>query len=146
MITVFDIKKSYNELLKRLFEFPVYGNEVKEGYKRPSFFVQILPIRDSPKSIHETMRSYSVVTTFLQEKVDEVQQLSVYERIKNELGLCLIVNSRHLPIDDIGFQMVGEYSNILQISFSISFVDILKVKDTDETMREIIIEEKMEVE
>ena len=56
MILYQDIAKAVTMVIKGAFpNVPIYGDEVREGYKTPSFFVGIMPVNsiNHTKSIKE---------------------------------------------------------------------------------------------
>lgn len=45
MVLYQDVAKAVTKVIKNIFpNVPIYGNEVREGYKIPSFFIGIMPV------------------------------------------------------------------------------------------------------
>ena len=56
MVLYQDIAKAVTMVIKDTFpDVPIYGDEVREGYKTPSFFIDIMPVTsiNHTKSIKE---------------------------------------------------------------------------------------------
>lgn len=117
-----EIKKAINSLLKgRYPEHKVYGKEVKEGYQAPCFFAEILSKGEKPGSKSFSSGGFSLLITYFQEKINELDQLDKVDEIKELFGLIFEVGSRKLTVGEYSYDFVGEYSDILQISIEFDY-------------------------
>lgn len=122
MITIIEIKKAVIQLLKK--EFPdvtIYGNEVREGYQTPSFFVQIIPITMCHETVNFNYYKYLIVITCFPKQASEVEHYQMVQRLERVIGRKLLIQTRKIETDEFEFELVGEERNILQISFSLSY-------------------------
>jgi len=130
-----------NELIER--EFPtveIQSNDVKEGFKRPSFFVELdgvskdtrlysyereltVRIYYFPKSRHE----YSLETLDIQEKLEEI------------FGLTLPIEGRPIIIDGTSTSIVD---GVVQFDIDLSFSVRRDVIDPGEPMQELDFRKK----
>lgn len=141
MLRFKEIKKAVNQLLKRKYpDVKIYGNDVKEGYQTPSFFVELI----NKGSISETKNfasgGFTIKITYFQDKKDELDQLEKMDEIKDLFGLFFCVGDRKLTVGEFSHDYIGEYQDILQISIEIDYKENTQRADTAPIARGIGIE------
>ena len=147
MIPAGDVKKALIDVLKKIFgkKYKYYGIEVSEGYEKPSFFTQMIPIDTGNETINTANSAYSFVITCFQEKIDEADALETFSKIREGYGLKVKIGNRYINVTDVDYDFVGEKRNILQVTVNVSFKDKIEKEETAPIMREIEITKKMEV-
>ncbi len=130
MITPLDIRVSAFGLLRQAYpKYKVYGNEVKECFSKPSFFVSVMPVANSNESVNFKFYSYSIIITYFQAKADEIDSLNKVAEIEKLFGYQMPVKDRLINVTDCGYDFAGEHKNILQITVDIEFYDDIDKKD-----------------
>lgn len=118
------IKKSLNELLKKQYpEMKIYGNEVKEGYKMPSFFTSLVSFPETPANKNFMQGGFTFKIVYFQAVKDEMDQLEKLDKIYEIFGLSVQIGKRHLIVKEKDFDYVGEKADILEISLKFEHID-----------------------
>lgn len=143
MIKLTDIYASVSKLLKENYGLKVYGNEVKEGYTRPSFFVQLLPVQilNSSTNFHE--ESYSIVITYFQPQPDSLDNYKKVDSMRELFGQKLNIGTRAVNVTDFSYNFVGEKSDVLQVYISVEFFNGIKKVDTAPPVGEVNINKEV---
>ena len=125
MISLVELKKSLISVLRELYPkgYKFYGNEVVEGYEKPSFFTQLIPVTMENATQHTTNNTMLFVITYFQKKKDEEDNLRKIAEIRKAFGLKVEVAGRQINVEEIDFQFVGEEGNILQVQVTINYID-----------------------
>lgn len=135
MITLIDIKKSINQVLKANFkDTKIYAGEVKEGFTRPSFFTSIIPITSEYETTNFTSNKLMIIINYFSENETELENIKMYDELKKAFGMNLKVSQRSFLLKNIRSEIVDE---VLQFRFDLDyFVDIEKI-DNYEIMKEL---------
>jgi translation initiation factor 1 (eIF-1/SUI1) len=121
MITLVDIEKSINTVLKTNFsDIRLYASEVKEGFKRPSFFTQIIPIYFNYDTTNFTSNKVMVVINYFSENETDLENLKMASELKKAFGMILNVSSRYFTLQNIRTDIAD---GILQFKFDLNFFD-----------------------
>ena len=125
MIALTELKKGMIAVLRELYPkgYKFYGNEVVEGYEKPSFFTQLTPVTMENVTQHTTNNTMLFVITYFQKNKDEEDNLKKTTEIRKAFGLKVEVADRQLNVEELDFQFVGEEGNILQIQVTINYID-----------------------
>jgi len=119
MITYKDIKIAVNGLLSRQFEVDINSNDVKEGFLRPSFFVQF---NDSIRSstVYQIEKSLTVrIHYFPSDRYDySIELLDIQEQLEGLFDLKLPVKDRKINIIEVECVITD---GVLVFSFEIEF-------------------------
>lgn len=119
MIGYKDIKKSINSIIKSNFAAKVNSKDVKEGFERPSFFVDFndVSITSYELQTHHTMTV--VVYYFPSDRTSySIELLDIQEKLYKAFDLKLEVKDRQLDIDAIEFNVID---GVLEMTFELSF-------------------------
>ncbi len=141
MIALVDIKRSINQVLETNFpNIKIYSSETKEGFKRPVFFTQAIPITSDYDTTNYTSNKLMVVINYFSENGTELENIKMYDDIKKAFGMNLKVNQRSFLLKNIRSEIVDE---VLQFRFDLDyFADIEKTNYHEEaTDIEISIKE-----
>lgn len=125
MIALTELKKGMIAVLRELYPkgYKFYGNEVVEGYDKPSFFTQLMPVTMENVTQHTTNNTMLFVITYFQKNKDEEDNLKKITEIRKAFGLKVEVADRQINVEELDFQFVGEEGNILQIQVTINYID-----------------------
>ena len=142
MISVFDIKKSINLILKNNFKnIKVHAGEVKEGFIKPSFFVQLFI--ENTDLFSTTINENSITIEIIYFGVDEteLENLKVYEKLKKLFNLPITINNRKILPRNVR----ADFKDVLSFRFNIKFFDDVEIEGEDyEKMGELDINIKKE--
>lgn len=135
-----EIKKAINKLLSEKYpSYKIYGKEIKEGYKTPAFFTEILDKGSKAETKNFAAGGFTIKITYFQELKNELDQLEKVDEIKDLFKLIFLVNDRQLIVEEFSHDFIGEYSDILQISIDIEYKENTKKEDTQPVAEEIDI-------
>lgn len=148
MITLVDLKKSVIQLLKAKFpNIPVVAQSVKEGFDKPAFFVQVLPVKTMLNNERLfTERALVVINFFAKNQTKEEQDAVSLENLKMNEGLKfalfpnLKVNDRSITINEIDAK---EPDGFLSVSFSVRYIEAFEIVDDSELMQELNYENEV---
>ena len=131
MITLINIKKSINHVLKTNFkDTKIYAGEVKEGFTRPSFFTSIIPISFNYDTTNFTSNKLMVVINYFSKNETELENLKMIDGLKKAFGMTLKVNNRYFTLQEIRTDITD---GVLQFKFDLNFFDGLeKMNDHEE--------------
>ena len=143
MVLYQDIAKAVTTVIKGAFpNAPIYGDEVKEGYKKPSFFVGILPVSsiNHTKSIKE--EQLLITISYFSNTTDTLKNYSVMQELKVAFGQVLGVDNRKFTIQETNTQKVGEDGDIYQFTFDINYYELACHEPDSVLVGEIIYKRK----
>lgn len=119
-----ELIQSLNGILERRYpDIGRYGNDTTEGWVKPYFFVECVPYESNYETRNFIKKSCSMKITYFQEEDKELEQLQKVEEIRAAIGMKFTVSSRKLDVKDYIHDYVGEYNNILQISFRLEWFE-----------------------
>ncbi len=138
MITLVDIKKSINQVLKANFPgIKLYADEVKEGFARPSFFTSIIPISFNYDTTNYSSNKLMVVINYFSKNETELENLKMIDGLKKALGMTLNVKDRYFTLRDIRTDITD---GVLQFKFDLNFFDGVEItKEEYEIMKQLNI-------
>ncbi len=130
-ITGVDIKRKLTALIKDNFKITPMWDEMKEGYKKPSFFVYFLNLQRMDISKDSVMYVYPVEVQY--QGSSNLDALKVAERFGQLIGNALEVEGKHLQVRDFS---VSIESKNAWIDFEIEVVNTKpRSEATDNKMR-----------
>lgn len=136
MITLVDIKKSINQVLKTNFpDIKLYADEVEEGFTRPSFFTSIIPIIFNYDTTNYSSNKLMVVINYFSENETELENLKMIDGLKKAFGMTLKVNDRYITLQEIRTDITD---GVLQFKFDLNFFDGVEItKEEYEIMKQL---------
>ena len=138
MLALTDIKLAINTLLKNKYGYKIYGREVKEGFDRPSFFVELLPNGTNIENQNFTSNSITVVITYFQDVFSDLDNIKKYDEIKALFMPKLLVKDRYLTVSDFRYEYAD--TDYMQIYFNLNYFDTSgRTRDTEPVATEITI-------
>lgn len=145
MITPVEIKKAVITLLKgRYGNVPCYGADVKEGLRKPSFFIKLIPSEISNGNYGTFRNTYICAITYFQKKVSEAEMLGAASELHRLFGRKLCVGNRYIDVSEFRYDLVGENGDILQVTVEFSFLDSWERETEPEKAKEVRINEELE--
>ena len=147
MISIVDLKAALNGVIQNKYgsSYKYYGIEITEGYEKPSFFTQLLPVNLNPITTNFSEKRFSFIITYFSKKVDEEDSLTKVSELMDAFGLKVKVKDRYVNVSEFEYEFVGEKSNILQMSLNVSFMDEIKKEETQQLMNELGVKQRLEV-
>jgi len=137
MIVLTDIKTSITNVLKTI-GYKVYGNEVVEGFSRPSFFSQLIPISSDIFKKYTSENVLMVEIVYYSLGRTDLENLKMYDILKKSFGSNLQIGIRKILIRKFRSEVIDEVDNIYSIKFDLNFYDEIE-DDTPvvDTMQEL---------
>ncbi|ACQ51878.1 hypothetical protein AGE29_06675 [Clostridium botulinum] len=119
MISILDIKKVINSKLSDIEDVKVYGNEVKEGFERPSFFVQLFMENNDLFSYSVTENFIIVEIVYFSKENTQLDNLKMYEKLKKSFSSPLELDNRKILPQKIR----ADFNDVLSFKFNLNFYD-----------------------
>ncbi len=123
MIDFTEIVKAVTFVLKDKFNLPVYANEIKEGYKKPSFFVRIYPVSSDTETKNYMRTDLRIEVSYYSDTKDTVNNMQVVSDIRKAFGITLKVGDRTLTIYDTEVDQIDD--DIYEFTFSTSYLELV---------------------
>nr|DAY31661.1 MAG TPA: tail completion protein [Caudoviricetes sp.] len=140
MIELLDVKKSCNAALKVAFpDFKIYGTDVREGLKLPSFYTEIVPYTLNYESLNLVRQTCGYKITLLEKTPNEELELSVFEKIRKAFHLKVRIKDKLVTVESVEFDYIGAENNIFQITVHFQWFDSIAVEKKEETVKELIV-------
>jgi len=101
-----------------------YTDEIVEGFKQPCFFVKLIKSRNTEtKNVNSNALSI-ILTYFADESTNkQLAFLDCEDDINDLFGTSFSVEDRHLQINSISAERIGENQDILQVTISTNYFD-----------------------
>ncbi len=125
MVLYQDIARAVTMTIKEVFPNAiVYGDEVREGYKKPSFFIGIMPVTsiNHTKSIKE--EQLLITISYFSDTTESLKNYRVMQELKVAFGQVLGVDNRKFTIQETNTEKVGEDGDIYQFTFDINYYEL----------------------
>lgn len=140
MIELLEVKKSCNAALKEAFpDFKIYGTDVREGMKLPSFYTEIVPYTLNYESLNLVRQTCGYKITLLEKTPNEELELSVFEKIRKAFHLKVRLKDKLVNVDSVESDYIGAENNIFQITVHFAWFDSIAVEQKEETVKELIV-------
>jgi len=140
MIELLEVKKSCNAALKEAFpDFKIYGTDVREGMKLPSFYTEIVPYTLNYESLNLVRQTCGYKITLLEKTPNEELELSVFEKIRKAFHLKVRIKDKLVTVESVEFDYIGAENNIFQITVHFQWFDSIAVEKKEETVKELIV-------
>lgn len=138
MITFAKIKKAVNDKLKETFNIPVNSNDIKEGFKRPSFFIEF----DEPKveGLLTQVEKSTIIRIYYfptNQNESSIEIIGMMDLLPNAFDMKLTVEDRQLDIFEPNFTISD---GVLQFEFDLMFQDGRYEDESAELMQELDID------
>jgi hypothetical protein len=122
MITLVSVKKAVNDALVPV-GLKTYGNEVKEGFTRPCFFVGVTPVTSETFKKVTSENSLMIEIVYFSANKTDLENLQMYDTLKGILTPILTIGTRKLLVKNFRAQVVDETDHIYSIKFDLNFYD-----------------------
>lgn len=119
---------------------PVYGDEVKEGYKTPCFFIELLPIESETETKNFLTTSLMIIISYFSDCEESLKNLEILADLKCGFGIGLKVQERHFTLQDSISEKVED--GVYQFSFNITYKELINFDKENELIQ--IIEHNIE--
>jgi len=123
MITLVDIKKAINDALVPTGLKPPYGNEVKEGFSRPCFFVNLIPVTSDTFKRDTSENSLMVEIVYFSANKTDLENLQMYDTLKGILTPILTIGNRKLLVRNFRAEVIDEDDHIYSVKFDLNYYD-----------------------
>jgi len=122
MITLVSIKKAINDILVPV-GLNIYGNEIKEGFSRPCFFVNLIPVISDTFKSDTSENVLMVEIVYFSANKTDLENLKMYDTLKGILTPVLSIGTRKLLVRKFRAQVIDETDHIYSVKFDLNFYD-----------------------
>lgn len=138
MMDLLDIKKSINDILKENFpEVKLFANEVDEGFSKPAFFTQLIPITLNYETVNFMSVRLMIVINYYTPVSIELDNLKMAMDLMKVFGMTLKVKDRYLLLENI---TTDNPDGILQFKFDLNYYQDVEKIDNHKIMKELHLE------
>ena len=134
MLTQIDILKAVRDIQINHYEYPVYLDEVKEGFESPCFFLKSNRLTNLDNKSYE-LNNITIYLTFFSEKgtlaAEELYTIQDSLTSYFRSGFAVQKDNRYLLTKNLSHEIDGEDSDIINFSFDIQYYDYLYTKDNE---------------
>ncbi|WP_407310928.1 DUF6838 family protein [Desulfosporosinus sp. SB140] len=127
MITLIDIKSAINAAIAPV-GLKTYGNEVKEGFSRPCFFVNITPVTSDIFKKDTSENSLMVEIVYFSTNRTDLENLQMYDTLKGVLTPILVIGTKKKLVKNFRAEVIDETDHIYSVKFDLNFYD--EIEDT----------------
>ena len=139
MVLYQDIAKAVTMVIKGAFpDVPIYGDEVREGYKTPSFFVGIMPVTSINHTKNIKGESILITVSYFSNTTGSLKNYRVMQELKVAFGQVVGVDNRRFTIEELATEKIGEDGDIYGLTFSINYYELVCNEPASEVVGEII--------
>ncbi|KLU64019.1 hypothetical protein DEAC_c40130 [Desulfosporosinus acididurans] len=122
MITLLDIKTAVNTAIKPT-GLKTYGNEVKEGFSRPCFFVNVTPVKSETFKKDTSENSVMVEIVYFSQNRTDLENLQMYDTLKGLLTPVLAIGAKKKMISNFRGEVIDEIDRIYSVKFDLNYYD-----------------------
>ncbi|WP_407312050.1 DUF6838 family protein [Desulfosporosinus sp. SB140] len=122
MATLVAIKQAINQTLAPI-GLKIYGNEVKEGFSRPCFFVNLVPLKSEIFKKDTRENSLMVEMVYFSANKTDLENLQMYDILQGLLTPILVIGSRNLLVQNFRAEVIDETDHIYSVKFNLNFYD-----------------------
>lgn len=131
-----NVKRAINSVLETNFpDVGIYAETVKEGFKRPSFFTQIIEIASNYETKNYMSNKLMVVINFFSKNDTGLENTKMSAALKSAIGMSIQVGERRLTPKNIRSDIVD---GVLQFKFDLMYLARIEQVDGHPKMAEII--------
>lgn len=132
------------KLLRAEFGYPVYADEVVDGYQKPCFFITASStMTTQARNWLEKDMQVAILHIPADDEKNEIHYMDVIDRIQRLFQIGIPAGDRFLHIASVEDDRMGEEQDLLQITLDIPFVEqVVRPKLTTEIMEEITLNAK----
>lgn len=122
MITLSALKTALNAVLAPL-GLKVYGSEIKEGFARPCFFVNLTPVKSDTFKKDTSENTIMVEIVYFSENRTDLENLDMYDTLKGLLTPILAVGTRNLLVSNFRSEVIDDIDLIYSVKLDLVFYD-----------------------
>lgn len=126
MLSIVDIKKAIVTKLKT-FGINIVASDIRSGFKKPAFFVQVIPISEDTGS-DITINTLVINIHYFSEDKTDLDNLKMIDKLKKVFINKLEINDRTVTISDKRYDIDD---NVLQFMFDIRYTEEVHRESVD---------------
>lgn len=144
MTTYADIARALTNTLKEIVPgCKVYSTARVEGIERPAFSFFLKPILTEAANRITRHNVLAAYIDYTQEVKDEGDMYEVAGKLREALGFAYKVGKRYLDVTDFDFEFTGKERNILEMSVTFDYFDMIETDEKAEPMGEAVVSIKL---
>lgn len=135
MIHDIDILQAIQQKLKERFPYPVYLQEVKEGFRPPAFFLKTMTVA-SPQGRKEVYRDTDIYITYIPQK--QTASTSIYEVLAAAEDLLrdgIAVQDRFFAVLSMNEELIGSDNDGGRLTLTVQYYDSADETEAAERMK-----------
>lgn len=116
-----DIKRAINAFMRDNFpDYMFYAGDINEGFKRPCFFIELLPVARDNEGGGIYSRRVSVIISYFSKSKTDLENIKMQDQFEKIFGQLLKINDRFITIDSTSGHVT---EGVLHFSFNIDYLD-----------------------
>ncbi len=116
-----DIRKAINTVMRDNFpDHKLYAPDEDEGFTRPCFFIELLPITRDNEGGGIYSRRVSVVISYFSKNKTDLENIKMQDELEEIFAQALKINDRVITIDNTSGYVTD---SVLHFSFNIDYLD-----------------------
>ncbi|TCO78023.1 phage tail terminator family protein [Marinisporobacter balticus] len=126
-MTLLEIKKSVLGKLKEHFPtYQAYEDIQAQGFDRPAFFIQVLPISTTMEDKYHQSKLIKIDIRYFSKSETMEENLKIVEKLQQIFHTVLLVQDRKFTIQESKVNMIDK---VLDFSFQVYFMDMIQAYD-----------------
>ena len=135
MIHDIDILQAVQKALREKFSYPIYLQEVKEGFTPPAFFLKTMTVT-TPQKENEVYRDTDLYMTYLPKKQEASTAIyAVLFAAEDLFRDGLKVGDRYLPVVSISEELMGTDNDGGRLTLTFQYYEAQEKAETAEIMK-----------
>lgn len=139
MLTLKQIDKAIADMLNNHFpDIEIQSSDVEEGFKRPSFFMQLDNINTDTRQYYAIRTMTARIYYFPSSRYEySLEVLDMQDQLNSVFNLNFPVGDRVITIDETRSQVIDK---VLEFEFDFEYHDYIKLDDDGDLMQELILD------
>ena len=118
------ILSAISALIETEYAYPIYTNEIVEGFSQPCFFIKLIKRTDT-ESLNTNSNALSIIITYFAspDTNKEIAYLDMTDDMNLIFDTGFQVSDRYLHVKNFTADRIGEKQDILQVTIQIDYFD-----------------------
>lgn len=138
MAKLMELYRALDNVLSKSFpEIKIHSNDTKEGFSKPCFFTQIIPMTMDYETVNYMSNKTMIIINYFSETGKEIDNLKMQDKLIKAFGMTLKVNQRHFLCKNIRSEIVD---SVLQFRFDLDYLTGLTKEENRDSMENLDLE------
>lgn len=125
-----DILQAVKDVIKKYnLNATIYFKETTEGYSRPCYFIDVLPVTKRQEMYGVYNISVLIVISYFSNTNNSIENMDILDNLTNTFCGVLQVLNRVLIIEEFQIEEVGGNNREFNLTFNLQYKDVLETKE-----------------